>query len=304
MSGLQRGFGEIALGVGGKAVATAMSIGLLHLPALADEAVRAYWTKEAIESAVPMGFPIVTNEAGVYSFAGESEQSAPSPPADDQFDLGKRADVNVPPFYAGGKLFFTRPSGSDHSCTAEFVAPDILLTAAHCVYAFMESGYNSRVMFFLRFDGVGTDYYPTECVVVPSQFIGNGDMSYDYAFIRTTKNFNGNSIKLAAYVREYGGVQSIGYPSNFYNAKYMYRFVGDVSRFNEKFNQISGNPMGGGSSGGAWIAYIEREFWAVGLNSFADPRDAGSNIVISPVFDDDFFDYYQKAVDRVDCIRP
>ncbi|HHW4679619.1 MAG TPA: hypothetical protein ACQGQH_09345 [Xylella sp.] len=61
---------------------------------------------------------------------------------------------------------------------------------------------------------------------------------------------------------------------------------------------MSGNPIRSGSSGGAWIANIEkskhaRGNYVVGINSFHIPKE--DNAEYSPYFDQDVFDLLKKV---------
>ena len=44
----------------------------------------------------------------------------------------KAGNVVEKPLYWAGKLFFETPDG-DYVCSAQFISPNVVLTAAHCV---------------------------------------------------------------------------------------------------------------------------------------------------------------------------
>jgi len=123
-----------------------------------------YWTPERMESAIPVPTPKVPKSEGAAEAVtpkGEPGSAAPGYAKDDHKgeSAGKqeagqaqaRATGGNPvanplayPYSTCGKLFFTQ-GGQNFSGSAAVVAPNVLLTAGHCVFS---GGWSTNVAFY------------------------------------------------------------------------------------------------------------------------------------------------------------
>ena len=102
----------------------------------------------------------------------------------------------------------------------------------------------------------------------------------------------------------YSSWTSIGYPGNYGNAQYMYQVIGTKGTVSNNIVQMVGNPMGHGSSGGAWIGDLSTSYnpnanFAIGLNSFGHKGEP--NNMYGPLFDGNTFNLYQYVAADQGC---
>src|SRR5215212_9367359 len=105
----------------------------------------------------------------------------PEPP---QHIWGKRAQSNRKDGAVGGamlpadwkdfvgRLYFKAPDTTLHRCTAIFVAPQVLLTAAHCIRDYTKSADNVDFSFQL---GDATTFHAVNCWTYPEDYLNNPD---------------------------------------------------------------------------------------------------------------------------------
>lgn len=239
-----------------------------------------YWTPEAKRTATPM---ILTDDE--FTKEGSIHFNTQSIGAPKSFN----PDLSQAPFNSAGRLFFVNPkdpkNNKNHSCTAQFVAPNVLMTAAHCLMDNIGNRYE-RFVFDLGYKNnksVRSFVGSNKCIFVNDQWSGRvGDTKFDYGFIRVEQDYRGPVIPLI-YYRSFPDVTSFGYPGSqkdFVNMKGVYGEVTSESGY----LLMNNNPMGMGSSGGAWVVNIDGKYHAVGLNSFSWPDRPNSTF--SPYFDD------------------
>jgi V8-like Glu-specific endopeptidase len=184
-------------------------------------------------------------------------------------------------------------------CTAEYVGNHrILLTAAHCVMDTKTGNWKSNFKFIQqasRMDGGYWRYAKNETVW--SDFYNNGKINWahDYAFICTTKDSAFGWMGFAAN-ENYNDWTSIGYPGNYGNGLYMYQVDGNNGGITNNVVKMLNNPMGPGSSGGAWIYNPSSDRFANSVNSFEYSGEP--NNTYGPYFDMDAWTLYQYAVDH------
>lgn len=267
-----------------------------------------YWTEEKIRNAIPHPIPIVSNQrlkellkqnpdspryknnTGVQTMNGSNAQLAP--PGEPV-----PADVYESPYSSSGALFFTKPDGKNYICTAQFTGKDnILLTAAHCVRDGSSGNYYTNFRFHRAFSNGGGQVVDLKCTITyDSWFNPASNFKYDYAFIQTksasAKGWMGWKTQIPYY-----NWTAIGYPDNYGGNKYMYKVEGSKNQTSGGIVQMLDNPMGKGSSGGAWVAELSNENLAVGLNSFR--LDVDPESLYGPLFDDQFVSLYNKAVNN------
>ncbi|MCB1487826.1 MAG: trypsin-like serine protease, partial [Bauldia sp.] len=95
------------------------------------------WTPAAMERAKQVQLPTVSPDAVAKARTGDRAARPANPgssPAKDLVSDRERSSGNVyeKPLYWAGKLFF-RSGNDNYVCSAQFISPTVLLTAAHCV---------------------------------------------------------------------------------------------------------------------------------------------------------------------------
>jgi hypothetical protein len=92
-------------------------------------------------------------------------------PAAAQVVLGTTGDMNAPPLEWAGKLRGKLPDGNGFYCSAQFIAPRVVLTAGHCIKNLARNTFNSGFAFFLQYKSGGwTHVYHGLCWSVPAAY--------------------------------------------------------------------------------------------------------------------------------------
>lgn len=199
-----------------------------------------------------------------------------SPAAD---DLGKVyfPGTDSEPFNSFAKLAFSLGL-EEYLCSAEFVGDsnDVVMTAAHCVYDSKKQLWYDQFYVYPKYNGVPVKMLDWECVAIYRQW-SNRDWRFDYAFIKL-KGKGPAALQLRAAQMPLTWT-SAGYPVNYGNNVLLAAVDGSYGDSDGGLVKMSDNPMGGGSSGGAWISGR----MAIGLNSFQYEND--TNSMWGPLFD-------------------
>lgn len=224
----------------------------------------ATWTPAAMERATQLPRPNVDPEAvRAAGRTGERAARPDIPGISEAKDLagspGERAAGNVyeKPLYWAGKLFF-RKDGKDFVCSAQFISPQILLTAAHCVRDGDTGAWAEDIIFALQYkSGEFSKIYDYECVATNNGWVQPGFEKYlhDYAVIRVKEpSRTGYFGTHWGWAGQYNQAVKIGYPGGVSDGEIIQVEQGPI-QFIEGVVQIQhGNPADqGGSSGGAWI---------------------------------------------------
>jgi len=281
--------------------------------------VKAYWTTERLRNATPFPMPVITQQEHEEILKGRvpnkreskrirSSEPRFSAPKSSEPSSSEPSQVNPAdwPYRQGGKLHFTDPATNrDYTCTAQFVGSvNIVMTAAHCVYN-ADGGYWYKNHVFKRgYDNGGGQKVNLTCMRIYAEYTtGNKETrhKYDYAFLYTHEASGASYYGLLTDTN-YDSWRSIGYPSNYGHAKYMYSVVGTKGKVGKGVVEMLGNPMGHGSSGGAWLVFIpgaSNEYYAIGLNSYQDDRQPENTF--GPYFDNDTYQLYSRSESKGPC---
>ncbi|ALR03248.1 hypothetical protein OY18_13225 (plasmid) [Xylella fastidiosa] len=292
------------------------------------EAAENYWTEDRMRAAKPIPMPMISQdelsrmeaetkfrsslpidkkqksiviEASPDVNEGHGDNSLPGMKT--TAGVPEEADVNHRPFWNAGKLYFIDPdSHQDYACTAEFVTSNrVLMTAGHCLMN-LNGHWYTNIVFAPRFrEKERFKISGTSCKSVPDNLINvNKDYNYDkdYGFIvayRKGPGWFGLKTNIP-----YNNWTAIGYPKNYYDGKYLLRVEGSKNSVHNSIVEMKNNPMGHGSSGGAWIGELNttdqvRGNYAIGLNSFY----SGSNSISGPYFDNSVLNILNKV--KSDC---
>jgi hypothetical protein len=201
-----------------------------------------YWTEERMKKATPIGIEL------------------PKPPS--MTDLEKemvkgtvtKANIDVSPYNAGGKLFFSQ-GGKDLVGSAEFCGDkNLILTAAHCVRD-MDTGKWSENIVFKRGYNIITSKQKCaiRAVAVKSYWYADKDYRWDYAFGISTSESKVDALPYQIN-NPFSDVTSFGYPSNYSLGIVMQKVDGvTITPSQQGIVCMQGNPMREGCSGGAWV---------------------------------------------------
>lgn len=156
------------------------------------------------------------------------------------------------PYNSIGKLFIHEGNGAHQFGSAFKVAPNILMTAAHCLAKIIEERiyYFDDVTYSPVFPHLG--YYTATQLVIPDAYIKNKHTQHDYGFIIFDAEIPGDILLIETQPQESGRCCSIGYPDsyNYYGDK-MIEAKGQYEKpYEEKMIIMSGIDMRSGCSGG------------------------------------------------------
>jgi hypothetical protein len=274
------------------------------------------WTQGRQRSAKPLPTPTAKATPGG---APKPAPSAPSGPR--SLSAGgaaknvgqaerKTGDPNSIPLRWAGKFFFSKSDG-DYICSAQFITPNIILTAAHCMRDDTTGQWYKDFVFALQYQrGQTTQQVTPKCYGMWNKWVHKDEddethWHFDYAMILTEDaSKTGNLGWHFNYdPSQYPTAVKIGYPADILDGEVVQMDGGPLTAPEARPGLVMlqhGNPKNaGGSSGGAWIG------------NFSPALGAGKNTVISvtshhvgdetrvsygPEFDQDFkglLDYVQ-----------
>jgi trypsin len=276
------------------------------------------WTEGRLRNAKPLPVPVAkATPGGAPRPAPSGPRSAGPGGSGTAQNVGpaerKTGDPNSIPLRWAGKFFFKKPDGEDYICSAQFIAPRIVLTAAHCMREDTTGQWYHDFLFALQYErGQTTQKLTPKCYATWSTWVHGSSEDdtfwhYDYAMILTeesskTGNFGWH---FDYQPSEYPNAVKVGYPADILNGEVV-QMDGGPLRFPETRPGLvmlqHGNPKNaGGSSGGAWVG------------NFSTTTGQGKDMVISvtshhvgdetrvsfgPHFDKDFkglMDYVQRG---------
>lgn len=208
------------------------------------------------------------------------------------------ANVNQYPYSAVGKLLMQFPNGSFVG-SAWVIGHKTIFTAAHCLYgAPNDLGWADSVVFVPSYDGDATGL--ERWTVVDSAVHPNyaaGGLEWDFGVSILDRPISPKTGYLGYdTTRPSGNATGLGYPAQIrtfpFDGKYMWQSEGRLLPLEFGFQPMCSH-LTGGSSGGPMI---DGEDIAIGLNSNVDVPHR--NIMYSPVFDSDFLQMVQWAIDK------
>jgi hypothetical protein len=259
-----------------------------------------YWTPERLAAAKPVPFPKEGKGGKEELAAGKPEPAGPAghvtpghPKGEHNHEKPSSATdsggVSVPnprayPYSTCGKLFFTQ-GGGDFAGSASVIAPNILLTAGHCVH---NGGvWSTNVTFFPSYPLTGIHFsYSYEAAW--TAWVNNGTVKYDYGmiWIDTALGHQLGWLGVLWNASTTGRIwEAVGYPATPnppFNGNTMDHTVGTFSPGGPFPGQIGlGNDnMEHGSSGGPWITDFN-----------GSPREYANGLQSRHVNDGDLVEY-------------
>jgi len=175
-----------------------------------------------------------------------------------------RASGNVysKPLYFAGRLDFNTPQG-EMTCSAQFVAPGILATAAHCVRDGSTGKWYTQFLYQHQLNRNKAQNFSTECVAAYDGWVSPDDSKWpwDYALIKLRGGTDhGHFGWQYGWWGHYNRAPKIGYPGDIENAQVIQVEFGQLAKgWYPKIVALNhGNPRNAeGSSGGAWVGKYE-----------------------------------------------
>jgi len=175
--------------------------------------------------------------------------------------------LNKIPYNSIGKLFIYEGNGAHQFGSAFKVAPNILMTAAHCLANIVEE----RAYYFNDITYIPVFPHREPCtasqLVIPDTYIQHKHTQYDYGFIIFDTELPGDILQLEVAPPTDGSCYSIGYPDSYkYFGNKMVEAKGNYAKpYEEKMIVMSGIDMRSGCSGGPIIHDCSRK--VISLNS-------------------------------------
>jgi hypothetical protein len=245
-----------------------------------------YWTPERMQSAIP-GDTLAGKalERGNRSSAAVVEKGKPSSTKGTK-STGSTAKSETPVSHIG-KVFFTL-GGANYVCSGNAVSStngSTVATAGHCVNE-GPGAYATNFVFVPAYENGAAPYgkWSARALYAPSQWVSNGDMTYDTGFA-VMNPLNGKNLTAVvggsgvAFNQARGlTYKSYGYPAAApYNGETLKSCSGTATNDpnNPQFNS-QGIPcdMTGGSSGGPWFIGTSSDGVQNSINSYGYNRSA------------------------------
>ena len=299
-----------AVGLGGATASFAQSAG--DNASVSSETAKrsAPWTDESMARAKSTPLPGLdpsSVQAAIRLRGGPTAAAAGSTDAAVEGGNGERAsDLYKKPAYWSGLLFYHQPDG-DYSCSGQFIAPKVLLTAAHCVRDSDTGAWYDGFIFALEYrNGKYASAYEYDCVATKQGWVQPGfeKYQYDYAMILTQKasstGYFGTQWNWAGAYKE---ATRIGYAAGQSKGEAIHLTRGSVKLMDGIVAVKHGDKSDqAGISGAAWIGdYTEKELndkgnYVISVDSFDYAEEPGVNY--GPYFTDafkDLLDYVENG---------
>jgi Trypsin len=276
------------------------------------------WTEGRMRNAKPLPIPVAK------ATPGGAPKSAPSGPrsaavrgeAGPAQNVGqadrKTGDPNSIPLRWAGKLFFKTSKG-DYVCSAQFIAPHIVLTAAHCVQD-SDTGEKYHDFYFgLQYQrGKATQIITPKCLGTWDTWVRSSPddenfWHFDYAMILSEESsktgYFGSVYNYQS--SDYSNAVKVGYPGDILEGEVVQMDGGPLTFPETRPGLVRlqhGNPKNaGGSSGGAWVGNLSP---AIGRGTnmviSVTSHHVGDDTTVSygPQFDGDWkklYDFVQRG---------
>lgn len=269
-------------------------------PVLETERAADIWSPEAMAAASDVELPNI-NPADIPPSGGERAGAAAfeeSDPAEQSAEAGAgdergSGNVNRAPLHWSGRLFFTKTNGARYRCSAQFISPTVLVTAAHCVRDNASGLYYGNVVFALGYrNGSYRQLYRPTCVWTYNGWVQEGfaRYRYDYAFIKIgERSRTGHWGASWNWDGRYNSATKTGYPAGILNGEVIQVDRGPIVLQSGIVEMRHGNPADQhGSSGGAWIgkysSTIAKNNYVISVESFGYDSKPGHSY--GPYMDD------------------
>jgi V8-like Glu-specific endopeptidase len=167
------------------------------------------------------------------------------------------------PLKAVGKLYFRTSTGGNATCSASVIGPNLIVTAAHCLYNTVTNRWNSNFVFVPADRNGAAPYgtFPFSNGRVPTAWAtASGTVRrYDVALLTLRTNSAGRSVSYytgwLGTIWDASSIQhlhAVGYPVNIDSGRYSYICAAESFSAGTDILGMGCN-MEHGSSGGPWI---------------------------------------------------
>jgi len=245
----------------------------VRTPPSAAATLSEFWTEERLREANPLPVPVAP-DPGTPNPVFPSE---PAPggqrsgqPKGGPSSLGRGSNVSrlsgnvaARPLYWAGKFFFAKPEGP-RVCSAQFVAPGIVITAAHCIRDDNTGQWYSNLLYRHQYDrGRSGRDFGTECFATYNGWVSqeNSRWEWDFAIIELRGGADqGHFGWQWGWWGNYNDAPKIGYPGAIEQGQIIQVEFGRLikGRTPRIIGLVHGNPRNAeGSSGGAWVGKYE-----------------------------------------------
>ncbi|PYB73272.1 trypsin-like serine peptidase [Rhizobium wuzhouense] len=212
-----------------------------------------------------------------------------------------------PPYWSAGRLNFINDKGKPRWCTAQFVAENVILTAAHCVFNRDKRVWYSNFVFMrASSEGDSPQKVQLRCISIYKTYYDPMlNYAYDYAFILTTDEDDRPPLMMETGTPASKTVTAIGYPQDPDRGRFMYRVKGSWLKVEGGIATMDNNPLKKGSSGGAWFTGFKAgslehdKNRVISLNSHRVENQSQTN---GPLFTEDTVQL-KKHVDEAKCLN-
>lgn len=252
--------------------------------------IEEYWTEERRANAIPVPLPKekapehpahAEPHSGPegHSKAGHGDQQPEKEHSVQPHSVGGNAVANplAYPYRTCGKIFFTQ-GGSNYAGSASMIAPNVLLTAGHCVY---NGGWSTNFVFYPSYGKrAATDpayKFSYNYLGAWTGWTSGGNRAFDYgmAWFNSAPGNNIGWLGLLWNAATAGRTwHAVGYPATPnppFNGAVMDEAVGTVASSGTAGTiGMTNDNMEHGSSGGPWITNFNSPAlqYANGLQSF------------------------------------
>jgi hypothetical protein len=270
----------------------------------AGERTAEHWTPPAIDAAAPAEMPSAdpaeVRSALARQRAGRAPGASAEVPSEDLVTTGaaerSSGAIGTRPLYWAGKILYTMPDGRDSWCSAQFIARNLVLTAAHCVTR--DKDWVKNLTFALEFENERyVHLYRTRCFAVLNGWFTEDESKWGYDFavaLTTEESQTGSFGQHTNWGGTYTTATTIGYPQTMQDGEVIQVDSGPVTLLGDIAQLHHGVTLSQkGRSGGAWVGKFSgskgdnKNNYAISVNSFQRGEGSDGNMY-GPILGDSF----------------
>jgi hypothetical protein len=270
------------------------------------------WSDESMRDAREPEILVDINDVATEAppQAGEFHVTQAADRPDTNYAVASSGDFNKIPLRYSGKLFFEEPNGNKARCSAQFIAPNILLTAAHCVRDSATGAWHKNFAFALQYNNDQfSKKYTTKCAFTSHGWLDsthpkNESETFDYALLVTSEDsITGHFGWSTGWRGRFATAVKIGYPRDIEGGRIVQLESGPITFPKDRPGTVAmrhANPKSRqGSSGGAFVANFDPNGGPGGntiisVTSASLSKDPG--VSLGPYLDAAFQKLFERAL--------